>query len=169
MRQLKTYSSVKIRWAVRFLWPKHFKSTEIHREISIVYGHTQCYVQPSWIGARCLMMIAQILSMLKGKEGQQQGAHQTWCSERERHHSQQLQSERSTHRVFEKLKEHLSRRQFSNNDQLQTAVLSWLQDQKGIFYHQDNEWLVEPPTVSAVIGRLSREIVSCMYVCHSVL
>ena len=79
--------------------------------------------------------------MRKGKEGQQQGAHQTWCSERERHHSQQLQSERSTHRVFEKLKEHLGGRQFSENDQVQTA--EGLQDQGAIFYHQSIERLVE--------------------------
>ena len=37
-RQLQIYSNVEVRATVRFLWAKHFTSTEIHREISTVYG-----------------------------------------------------------------------------------------------------------------------------------
>ena len=60
-----------------------------------------------------------------------------------RHYSQQFQSERSTHYIFGKLKEHLGGRQYSNNDQVQAAVLSCLQDQGAIFYRQGIERMVE--------------------------
>ncbi|GBM21108.1 hypothetical protein AVEN_200788-1 [Araneus ventricosus] len=45
--------------------------------------------------------------------------------------------------VFCKLKEHLRGRQFSSDDQVQTAVLSWLQNQGAIFYRQGIERLVQ--------------------------
>ncbi|GBN87781.1 hypothetical protein AVEN_200156-1 [Araneus ventricosus] len=45
--------------------------------------------------------------------------------------------------VFGKLKVHLGGRQFSNNDQVQTVILSWLQDQGEIFYRQGIERLVQ--------------------------
>ncbi|GBM09640.1 hypothetical protein AVEN_60273-1 [Araneus ventricosus] len=45
--------------------------------------------------------------------------------------------------AFCKLKEHLGGRQFSSDDQVQTAVLSWLQDQGAIFYRQGIERLVQ--------------------------
>ena len=48
-----------------------------------------------------------------------------------------------THCVFGKLKEHLDGRQFSNNNQIQTAVLRWLWEQGAIFYCQGIERLVE--------------------------
>ena len=37
-RQLGTYSNVEVHRTIRFLWAKHFTSTEIHREISAVHG-----------------------------------------------------------------------------------------------------------------------------------
>ncbi|GBL87444.1 hypothetical protein AVEN_118380-1 [Araneus ventricosus] len=45
--------------------------------------------------------------------------------------------------VFGKLKEHLGGGRFSNDDQVQTSALSWLQDQGAIFYRQDIERLVQ--------------------------
>ncbi|GBN32476.1 hypothetical protein AVEN_22403-1 [Araneus ventricosus] len=42
-----------------------------------------------------------------------------------------------------KLKEHLGGRQFSSDDQVQTAVLSWLQGQGAIFNRQGIERLVQ--------------------------
>ncbi|GBM78816.1 hypothetical protein AVEN_239068-1 [Araneus ventricosus] len=45
--------------------------------------------------------------------------------------------------VFCKLKEHLGGRQFSIDDQVQTAVLSWLQQEGAIFYRQGIERLVQ--------------------------
>ena len=60
-----------------------------------------------------------------------------------RHYSQQLQSERSTLCVFGNLKQHLGERQFSNNNQVLIAVLSWLRNQGAIFYRQGIERLVE--------------------------
>ncbi|XP_055943484.1 histone-lysine N-methyltransferase SETMAR-like [Argiope bruennichi] len=44
--------------------------------------------------------------------------------------------------VFGKLKNHLGGSLFSNEDQIQTAFLSWLQDQRAIFYSQGIERLV---------------------------
>ncbi|GBM55047.1 hypothetical protein AVEN_234194-1 [Araneus ventricosus] len=41
--------------------------------------------------------------------------------------------------VFGKPREHLGGRQFSNDDQVQTAVLSWLQNQGAIFCRQGIE------------------------------
>ena len=38
VRQLETYSNAEVRRTVRLLRAKHFKITEIHREISTVYG-----------------------------------------------------------------------------------------------------------------------------------
>ena len=38
---------------------------------------------------------------------------------------------------------HLRERQFSNNDQIQTDVLSWLLNQGAIFYRQNIEKFVE--------------------------
>ncbi|GBM43019.1 hypothetical protein AVEN_88616-1 [Araneus ventricosus] len=74
-------------------------------------------------------------------------------------HSQQLQNERVAHitqelgisvgnppcdfHMFDKLKEHLGGRQFSNDDQVQRAVLIWPQDQGAIFYRQVIERLVQ--------------------------
>ncbi|GBN25795.1 hypothetical protein AVEN_45119-1 [Araneus ventricosus] len=45
--------------------------------------------------------------------------------------------------VFCKLQEHSGGRQFSSDDQVQTAVLSWLQDKGAIFYRQGIERLVQ--------------------------
>ncbi|GBO44719.1 hypothetical protein AVEN_114113-1, partial [Araneus ventricosus] len=45
--------------------------------------------------------------------------------------------------VFGKLKEHFGGRQFSNYDQIETSVLSWLQDQGAIFCRQGIVRLVE--------------------------
>ncbi|GBN98397.1 hypothetical protein AVEN_267047-1 [Araneus ventricosus] len=45
--------------------------------------------------------------------------------------------------VFCKFKEHLSGRKFSSDDQVQTTVLSWLYDQRAIFYRQGIERLVQ--------------------------
>ncbi|GBO36760.1 hypothetical protein AVEN_104908-1 [Araneus ventricosus] len=45
--------------------------------------------------------------------------------------------------VFGKIKEHLGGRQLSNDDQVQTAVLSYLQDQGAIFYRQGIERIVQ--------------------------
>ncbi|GBL98529.1 hypothetical protein AVEN_122731-1 [Araneus ventricosus] len=45
--------------------------------------------------------------------------------------------------VFGKLKEYLGGRQFSNYDQVHTAVLSCLQDRGAIFYRQGIERLVQ--------------------------
>ncbi|KAF8763295.1 Histone-lysine N-methyltransferase SETMAR like protein [Argiope bruennichi] len=44
--------------------------------------------------------------------------------------------------VFGKLKENLDENHFPNNEQVQAAVLSWLQDQAAIFYNQGIELLV---------------------------
>ena len=41
VRQLETYSNVEVHETLRFLWTKHFMSTEIHREISTIYGTTR--------------------------------------------------------------------------------------------------------------------------------
>ena len=60
-----------------------------------------------------------------------------------RHNSVQLQNKRSTYCVIEKLKEDMDGRQFSNNDQVQTTVLSWLRDQGAMFYRQGIEQLLE--------------------------
>ncbi|GBL91783.1 hypothetical protein AVEN_185542-1 [Araneus ventricosus] len=38
VRQLETYSNVEVRGTVSFLWAKRFTSTEIHSEISAVFG-----------------------------------------------------------------------------------------------------------------------------------
>ncbi|GBM51153.1 hypothetical protein AVEN_2503-1 [Araneus ventricosus] len=60
--------------------------------------------------------------------------------------------------VFDKLKENLGGRQFSNHDQVNSAFLSWLQEHGGIFYRQGIKRLVQR-SMSAATGRLCREIV----------
>ncbi|GBM68421.1 hypothetical protein AVEN_216886-1 [Araneus ventricosus] len=88
----------------------------------------------------------------KANNGEQ--AHQTWCSEWKTLFSAKAELESHTlhisvgsppsdFRVFCKLKEHLDGRQFSSDDQVQAAVLSWLQDQGAIFYRQGIERLVQ--------------------------
>ena len=70
--------------------------------------------------------------------------------------------------MFGNLKENLGGRKFSNDDQVQTAVLSWLQDQGPILYRQGIQRLGErSEECQQRVGDCKEEL--HVFVCHSVL
>ncbi|GBL85204.1 hypothetical protein AVEN_222693-1 [Araneus ventricosus] len=135
------------------MWAKRFTSTEIHSEISAMYGpHSMSrpaivkWCQQFEDGRTDLTDLERQGHIKHGGAG---GRHIILRNGRVSvaHTAQDLGisvgSSPCDFHEFCKLKEHLGGRQFSSDDQVQTAVLSWLQDQGAICYRQRIEQLVQ--------------------------
>ncbi|GBN86535.1 hypothetical protein AVEN_61581-1 [Araneus ventricosus] len=97
VRQLETYSSVEVRGTVRFLSTKHFTSTEIHSEVSAVYGP---HVMSRPVIVKWCQHFEDGRTDLTDAERQGRitvSKHIRYGALDGRHYSQQWQSERRTH------------------------------------------------------------------------
>ncbi|GBL78276.1 hypothetical protein AVEN_42821-1 [Araneus ventricosus] len=156
--QLETYSNVEVRGTVRFLWAKRFTSTEIHSGISAVYGphamsrptivkwcqqfedgrtdltDAERQGKPTTVSTSDMVQRVEDIIHSNGRVSVTHTAQNVGIS---------AGRPPCDFHVFCKLKEYLVERQFSSDDQVQTAVLSWLQDQGAIFYRQGIERSVQ--------------------------
>lgn len=137
--QLEIYSKVKVRGT--FIVGKHFTSFRIHHELSAVYG-------PHAMSRLAIVgMVPAIRRRSLGLHRCEKQARPTKVSTSDM--VQRVQNIILTSRgvsvveqTAQELKEHSGARQFSSNNQVETPVLSWVQDREGVFYRQGIKRLV---------------------------